>query len=39
MIGAKSITHDWYAEMIESIPGVVAKEKRPDIAPGLFGNL
>jgi putative SOS response-associated peptidase YedK len=39
MIADKSFTHDWYAEMIESIPGVVAKEKRPDMMPGLFGNL
>ncbi len=38
MIRGKSITHGWYAEMIEGIPGIVKKEKRPDMMPGLFGN-
>ena len=39
MIEARSITHDWYVEMIEGIPGIATKEKRPDMMPGLFGNL
>ncbi len=36
MIKDKSITHGWYAEMIDEIPGLARKEKRPDMMPGLF---